>query len=70
MDHGEDRGARWRAGLRQNAGRGGLCLPTRTGESGMVFDFLRRAERAVPEQKASATGRVMAFGSSGRVVSM
>ena len=34
----------------------------------MVFDFLRRAERAVPEQKASATGRVMAFGSSGRVV--
>lgn len=34
----------------------------------MVFDFLRRAERAVPEQKASATGRVVAFGSSGRVV--
>lgn len=34
----------------------------------MVFDFLRRAEQAVPEQKASATGRVVAFGSSGRVV--
>lgn len=44
----------------------------------MVFDFLRRAEAAVPERKASATGpivaagamggRVMTFGSSGRVV--
>ncbi|WP_151720395.1 phage portal protein [Gemmobacter serpentinus] len=34
----------------------------------MVFDFLRRAEKAVPEQKASATGRVVAFGTSGRVV--
>lgn len=34
----------------------------------MVFDFLRRADRAVPEQKASATGRVVAFGTSGRAV--
>lgn len=33
----------------------------------MVFDFLRRAEVSVPEQKASATGRVVAWGSSGRV---
>jgi HK97 family phage portal protein len=33
----------------------------------MVFDFLRRAEPTVPEQKASATGRVVAWGSSGRV---
>ncbi len=36
----------------------------------MVFDFLKRAERAEPapaEKKASATGRVMAWGSSGRV---
>jgi HK97 family phage portal protein len=33
----------------------------------MVFDFLRRAEKAVPEQKASATGRVVAWGNSGRV---
>jgi HK97 family phage portal protein len=35
----------------------------------MVFDFLRRAEVAVPlvEKKASATGRVVAWGSSGRV---
>jgi hypothetical protein len=35
-------------------------------ENGMVFDFLRRAERVAPEQKASATGRVVAFGLSGR----
>lgn len=36
----------------------------------MVFDFLKRAERAEPaavEKKASATGRVVAWGSSGRV---
>ncbi len=33
----------------------------------MVFDFLRRAEKAAPEQKASVTGRVVAFGTSGRV---
>ena len=36
-----------------------------------MFDFLKRADRAempVPaEKKASATGRVMAWGSSGRV---
>ncbi|GHC09954.1 portal protein [Gemmobacter nanjingensis] len=34
----------------------------------MVFDFLRRTERVAPEQKASATGRVVAFGLSGRSV--
>ncbi len=33
----------------------------------MVFDFLRRAEKMVPESKASATGPVIAYGSSGRV---
>ncbi|THD84364.1 phage portal protein [Aliigemmobacter aestuarii] len=36
----------------------------------MVFDFLRRTERAaepVPETKASATGRVIAWGGAGRV---
>ncbi len=34
----------------------------------MVFDFLKRTTREVaPEQKASATGRVIAWGSSGRV---
>ena len=34
----------------------------------MVFDFLKRApEVAVPEKKASATGRVVAWGNSGRV---
>ena len=38
----------------------------------MVFNFLRRGEgssapQAVPEKKASATGRVVAWGSSGRV---
>ncbi|GGW21365.1 portal protein [Gemmobacter lanyuensis] len=33
----------------------------------MVFDFLRRAEKAAPEQKASVTGRVVAFGNAGRV---
>ena len=36
-----------------------------------MFDFLKRAERAGPaepiEKKASATGRVVAFGASGRV---
>ena len=32
----------------------------------MVFDFLKRAPQ-VPEQKASATGRVVAWGGSGRV---
>ena len=37
----------------------------------MVFDFLRRAPEVVPvvvmEKKASATGRVAAWGTSGRV---
>ena len=33
----------------------------------MVFDFIRRSQRAIPEQKASATGRVIAYGTSGRV---
>lgn len=33
----------------------------------MVFDFLRRAEKLVPEQKASATGQVIAYSGSGRV---
>ena len=33
----------------------------------MVFDFLRRAEKVAPERKASATGRVVAFGTQGRV---
>ena len=33
----------------------------------MVFDFLRRGEVAVPEQKASATGRVIAYQGAGRV---
>jgi HK97 family phage portal protein len=35
----------------------------------MVFDFLRRGEKAEPvvEKKASATGRVVAWGHSGRV---
>lgn len=35
----------------------------------MVFDFLKRAPSAseVPEKKASATGRVVAWGTSGRV---
>ena len=33
----------------------------------MVFDFLRRTERAAPEQKASATGPVIAYQGSGRV---
>ena len=33
----------------------------------MVFDFLRRAEKAVPETKASAAGRLVAYGGSGRV---
>lgn len=34
----------------------------------MVFDFLRKAPvQAVPERKASAVGRVIAWGSSGRV---
>ncbi|MDZ4140147.1 MAG: phage portal protein [Erythrobacter sp.] len=33
----------------------------------MVFDFLRRAEKVVPEQKASATGPVIAYSGSGRV---
>jgi HK97 family phage portal protein len=34
----------------------------------MVFDFLKRGgELALPEKKASATGRVVAWGSSGRV---
>ena len=36
----------------------------------MVFDFLKRAPEAVPnmvEKKASATGRVVAWGNSGRV---
>ncbi len=33
----------------------------------MVFDFMRRGPKAAPEAKASATGRVVAFGTSGRV---
>ncbi|MBC7675863.1 MAG: phage portal protein, partial [Rhodoferax sp.] len=33
----------------------------------MVFDFLRRSERAAPEVKASATGPVIAYQGSGRV---
>ena len=33
----------------------------------MVFDFLRRGAAPVPEQKASATGPVIAYGGSGRV---
>ena len=33
----------------------------------MVFDFLRRAEPEVPEAKASATGRVVAWAGAGRV---
>lgn len=33
----------------------------------MVFDFLKRGRIPVPEAKASATGPVMAWGSSGRV---
>jgi HK97 family phage portal protein len=33
----------------------------------MVFDFMRRAPKAAPEAKASATGRVMAWAGSGRV---
>jgi HK97 family phage portal protein len=33
----------------------------------MVFDFLRRPEQIVPEQKASATGPVIAYQGSGRV---
>src|SRR5690606_17585144 len=32
-----------------------------------MFDFLKRAEAPVPERKASATGKVVAFQSSGRV---
>ncbi len=32
-----------------------------------MFDFLKRAEVKVPAQKASATGRVIAWGSAGRV---
>jgi len=34
----------------------------------MVFDFLRKAPvEAVPERKASAVGRVIAWGNAGRV---
>ncbi|WP_415234338.1 phage portal protein [Pseudorhodobacter sp.] len=33
----------------------------------MVFDFLKRSEVAVPEQKASASGPVINYSSSGRV---
>ena len=33
----------------------------------MVFDFLRRVPVAAPRQKASATGRVVAWGNSGRI---
>jgi HK97 family phage portal protein len=32
-----------------------------------MFDFLKRGEAKLPEQKASATGRVIAWGSAGRV---
>ncbi|WP_343079355.1 phage portal protein [Ostreiculturibacter nitratireducens] len=34
----------------------------------MVLNFFRRAESVAPERKASATGRVIAWGGSGRVV--
>ncbi len=33
----------------------------------MVFDFLRRADKAMPETKASVTGPVIAWGTGGRV---
>lgn len=33
----------------------------------MVFDFLKRGTVEVPEAKASAAGRVMAWGGAGRV---
>ena len=33
----------------------------------MVFEFLRRGEKPAPEAKASATGRVVSWGSGGRV---
>ena len=33
----------------------------------MVFDFLKRAEAAVPEQKASAAGPVINYSGTGRV---
>jgi HK97 family phage portal protein len=33
----------------------------------MVFDFLRKAPASVPERKASAVGRVIAWGGAGRV---
>ncbi len=33
----------------------------------MAWNIFRRSEAAVPERKASATGRVVAWGSSGRV---
>ena len=33
----------------------------------MVFDFLRKAPEVVPERKASAVGRVIAWGNAGRV---
>ena len=37
-------------------------------EREMVFDFLRKAPvEAVPERKASAVGRVIAWGNAGRV---
>jgi HK97 family phage portal protein len=50
---------------------GKLCLSGREEGAVGVFDFLKKTERAgAPpdmEKKASATGRVVAFGSSGRV---
>jgi HK97 family phage portal protein len=36
-------------------------------EREMVFDFLRKAPEVVPERKASAVGRVIAWGNAGRV---
>jgi hypothetical protein len=41
-------------------------MVTQNMENGMAWNFFRRAE-VVPEVKASATGRVVAWGSSGRV---
>jgi HK97 family phage portal protein len=42
-------------------------MPKADGVRDMVFQFLRRADVAVPEKKASATGRVVAWAGSGRV---
>ncbi len=48
--------------------RYGETLPDGKGELRMKFDFLKRAAADVtPQTKASATGRVIAWGNSGRV---